>query len=147
MRGRAREKPEGYSAQLRPEFYRRPLTSPEPQRYMPRYETSLPTPNRANQENYRDTRTARRDDKRQNDTGTVNAFCRYCKRAGHTIEECRRKRYNDSQKELPGNGQGPSGRQDATPTDEQRQSRPLSTIDIDKERSPRESDHEQKSLI
>ncbi|KYQ48642.1 hypothetical protein ALC60_12310, partial [Trachymyrmex zeteki] len=45
--------------------------------------------------------------------------CRYCKKQGHTIEECRRKRYNDAQREAAGNGQGPSGHRETTPTDGQ----------------------------
>jgi hypothetical protein len=69
--------------------------------------------------------------------------CRYCKGIGHEIEECRKRQYNNSRRETPGNMPGPSGRRDMTPADEQRRTRPLNPIAVEEDRS--ESDPESQS--
>lgn len=59
-------------------------------------------------------------------------YCRYCKRPGHDIEECRRRDYyNNIRKTEPGNASNPSGYPDAARTDETRRTRPVNPINVE----------------
>lgn len=84
----------------------------------------------------------RRDNNLQRDgignTRDDSIQCRYCKHYGHTIEECRKRQYNNARKEETGNARGPSGRPDATRTDESKKTRPVNLINSE-ENEERES--------
>jgi len=63
------------------------------------------------------------------DRNRNNKWCRYCKNAGHEIEECRKREYNNSRNQQ-GNREGPSSRQDATRGETTHtQSRPIRAIE------------------
>lgn len=56
--------------------------------------------------------------------------CRYCKTPGHTIEDCRKRQYNNSRATNQGNLRNPPGRSDATPAVGQKMTRPVNQIEI-----------------
>lgn len=78
--------------------------------------------------------TPRRDDNRYANDNKVS--CRYCKNIGHTIEECRKRQYNNSRKEESGNAHSSSGRPDATRTNDLRNTRPVNPINIEENAEP-----------
>ena len=88
----------------------------------------------ANNEDYRRDNALRRDHSRSTRDNEIN--CRYCKNPGHTIEECRKRQYNNARKEGAGNAQSPSGRSDAARTDNMGRTRPVNPIDCEPSREP-----------
>jgi len=67
---------------------------------------------------------------RRETTTTAEKVCRYCKNRGHTIEECRKRQYNNSQRQQSGNASTPTGRPDAARSDDRRNTRPIQTISV-----------------
>ncbi|EZA46986.1 hypothetical protein X777_00439, partial [Ooceraea biroi] len=66
-------------------------------------------------------------------------WCRYCKNVGHEIEECRKRQYNNSQRES-GNASRPSGQKDEARAGPSREPHhPIRTIEsepIERSESP-----------
>lgn len=60
-------------------------------------------------------------------------WCRYCKKSGHEIEECRKREYNNARKNDQGNATGPAGRTGTTrqgaPSQDTRPVNPVEIID------------------
>lgn len=56
-------------------------------------------------------------------------WCRYCKNRGHEIEECRKRQYNNSRLNEPGNGRDPPRRMDAARADPPERMRPINAIE------------------
>lgn len=92
---------------------------------------SRPTNEMPNNQNQRNLpRTEFIHDPRSNDNNYAEKWCRYCKNRGHEIEECRKREYNNSQKQqTSGNAQDPSRRPDAPRVDALRDSRPIKIIE------------------
>ncbi|KYQ53638.1 hypothetical protein ALC60_02580 [Trachymyrmex zeteki] len=67
----------------------------------PRYEPRRETPNRYPERENRDRDLTRDRDRHQNRAEVPT--CSYCKNYGHTINECRKRQYHNSQREAPGN--------------------------------------------
>lgn len=72
-------------------------------------------------------------DRRDSPNYTVNNenHCRYCKNPGHTIDQCRKRQYNNARKDAPGNADSPAGRPDATRADNSRKTRPVNPINTE----------------
>jgi len=63
-----------------------------------------------------------------NSPATTEKICRYCKNYGHTIEECRKRQYNNNQqRQQSGNANGPTVRSDA-PRSDRRQETPTRPV-------------------
>lgn len=127
----ARERPD---SGRRDELSRRPHTYPiSPRPYGQNYSRNYSTDN-APRDNY--TRTYQPRDRverpqyvnrdTRNVAGNLNTnapsprnnqstkWCRYCKNSGHTIEECRKRQYNNARKVESGNATGPAGQTGVT---------------------------------
>lgn len=104
-----------------------PYRSPAPRNSEPRDPRSSSGDN-----NYR-----RDDATRRDNTGYANRdVCRCCKNPGHTIEECRKRQYNNSRRNESGNARNPSGRPDATRTDSSQNTRSVKPINVEEGAEP-----------
>ncbi|KYN00051.1 hypothetical protein ALC62_09188 [Cyphomyrmex costatus] len=66
----------------------------------------------------------------------VTKTCNYCKRPGHTIDECRTREYNNKlRSHMPGNSPGPSGIRDAAPMATPKITRPMNQVSIEAQES------------
>ncbi|KYN08237.1 hypothetical protein ALC62_00778 [Cyphomyrmex costatus] len=86
-----------------------------------------------NRNAYQDTRNVRDSyrDTRNTQQQAVTKQCRYCKKIGHDISECRRREFNNKfQREGQGNFQRPSGSRDVAPMDDSKNTRPMKTISV-----------------
>ncbi|XP_070521652.1 uncharacterized protein [Cardiocondyla obscurior] len=81
---------------------------------------------------------------RRESPATDEKTCRYCKNRGHTIEECRKRQYNNAQRNQSGNGNSPTGRPDATRSDDRRNTRPINATSTTEQENQLPSE-EQKS--
>lgn len=68
---------------------------------------------------------------REANSNNSNKFCRYCKNAGHEIEECRKRQYVNSQRRESGNSNGPPGPSGTARADETRKARPVNPINVE----------------
>lgn len=69
-----------------------------------------------------------RPNENRRDERATEKYCRYCKRSGHEIEECRRREYNNTRAAEAGNSRSPPGRPDTARADEPRKTRPMNPI-------------------
>lgn len=119
--------------------------------YPPRYESrrEIPPTNRYTDRYDRNRENTRNEYKQNNDQRTNNRtaqpMCKYCKNLGHTIEECRKRQYNNSQREQSGNLPGPSGYRNTNPTDEKRITRPVNAIETEEKETEQHLEPESQS--
>lgn len=69
---------------------------------------------------------------------TSEISCRYCKNKGHTIEECRKRQYNNAQRNNSGNANGPMGLRGAARSDPRSNTRPVRLITAEEEENQNE---------
>ncbi|KAL6253652.1 hypothetical protein P5V15_015467 [Pogonomyrmex californicus] len=89
----------------------------------------------------RESPTSRGGDRGPHDYGSQpnDKWCRYCKNRGHEIEECRKRQYNNSRLNEPGNGRDPPRRSDAARADPPRSTRPVNVVETAEEASGSQS--------
>ncbi|KYQ49769.1 hypothetical protein ALC60_11154 [Trachymyrmex zeteki] len=119
--------------------------------YPPRYEPRRDVPRTNNyterfDRNRDNTRNEfnRGNDRRTNDRAE-QPVCKYCKNFGHTIDECRKRQYNNHQHERSGNLSGPSGHRSQNPTDEKRNTRPIRIVETEEKGIERHAEPESQS--
>ncbi|KYQ48516.1 hypothetical protein ALC60_12438 [Trachymyrmex zeteki] len=119
--------------------------------YPPRYEPRRDVPRTNNyterfDRNRDNTRNEfnRGNDRRTNDRAE-QPVCKYCKNFGHTVDECRKRQYNNPQHERSGNLSGPSGHRSQNPTDEKRNTRPIRIVETEEKETERPTEPESQS--
>lgn len=101
---------------IRPRSYLRRDNNPEP-RYTGNYR-------------HEDARAPTNNVTTDRPVATANKWCRYCKKSGHEIEECRKRQYNNDRRPDSGNPRDPSRRTDAPRADPPRNTRPIHPIEV-----------------
>lgn len=86
-----------------------------------------------------------RDNDRRTNDRTEQPTCKYCKNFGHTIEECRKRQYNNSQRDRSGNLPGPSRYRNTNPTDEKRNTRPVNLMETEEKETGHSPEPESQS--
>lgn len=93
--------------------------------------------------------TARNEFNRNNDRPSNNradqSICKYCKNFGHTIDECRKRQYNNSQRDGTGKLPGPSEHRNLNPTDEKRNTRSVNMIEAEEKGTDQNLEPESQS--